>query len=58
MGSEMCIRDRGMIARGQHIAQSGRLTLSLPMNDDDVNEFLWSFESFLCDHGHLLGKNG
>jgi len=47
----------GMIARGQHIAQSGRLTLSLPMNDDDINEFLESFEDFLRDHGHLLGKN-
>ena len=47
----------GMIARGQHIAQSGRLTLSLPMNDDDINEFLESFEDFLRDHRHLLGKN-
>jgi glutamate-1-semialdehyde 2,1-aminomutase len=44
----------GMIERGQHVAKSGRVTLSLPMGDDEITAFIGSFQAFLSDYRHLL----
>jgi glutamate-1-semialdehyde 2,1-aminomutase len=45
-----------LIARGQYMARRGYMTLSLPMDDSDVDRFVEAVESVLDTNGSAIRR--